>query len=124
NKKIAIIKGEGGRPWLIDTLLEKGAWVTPIIAYRRQLPTATSQPCVQRLTEQCIDVVVATSNETLKNMLLWVGKMNQSMVLSLPVVVASERVAQFAKTLGFKTILQATNASDDSVLDVLLQWKG
>lgn len=118
-QKIALIQGEEGRTLLRDTLTARGANVTTIAVYRRVLPASDPAPIIQKLHEKALDVIISTSNESLVNLKALIGVENAAYLLSVPLVVVSDRTKTFAKNLGFNTILQADEVSDEAILAVL-----
>jgi uroporphyrinogen-III synthase len=120
-KKIAVVRGEGGRELLINTLLARGAMVTSIIAYQRQLPQTDVEEYVKLLKAGVIDSVVSTSNDSLQNLFCMLGEENKLYLQALPLLVVSERIATCARALGFKKIIVAANARDESILEALVQ---
>ncbi len=109
-QRIAIIKGEGGRPLLADTLRARGAIVTELIAYRRVLPDVT-------FPSQQIDAIIATSLTGIENLL----QLMDPALRTVPLVVISPRLVEAARALGFKHILLAANASHDAIMAVLIE---
>ncbi|MDH5232142.1 MAG: uroporphyrinogen-III synthase, partial [Gammaproteobacteria bacterium] len=121
-KHIIIFKGTGGRELLIDTLKQRGASVHSFDCYSRNKPTSDSSEVSQQLKKQAIDFVVCTSNEGLDNLVDLIDVDNQESLFATKLVVLSERGAGHAKTLGFETIIQAHEASDRGIQQILIQW--
>lgn len=117
NKKIAILRAETGRELIKDVLTKRGALVDNVIAYRRAIPTLDVRPCKALLDEHKVDIIIATSNEIVKNLVTLVG------VQPVPLLVISERIFEFAKSLGFNSIFLAKNASHDAMMAELLKQK-
>jgi len=118
-KKITIVCGEGGRELLANTLTARGAWVSLLIAYRRALPEIDVNYYLHLLEERQLDAVVCTSGEGLKNLQTLLGEAAQPYLLSLPLVVVSERMQALAQSVGFKIIVLAKNASHEAILEAL-----
>lgn len=110
-QKIAIVKGEGGREWLVDTLRQRGALVTEINVYRRQLPNVTLS-----LATTCPEVMVATSYEAVRNLKTLAGENQWAQLKTIPLVVVSERIKILAHNLGFQTIWVTFEASNAAIL--------
>jgi len=118
-KKIAIISGEGGREFLENTLIKRGAAVTKMVAYKR-CPPKDPAVFLQLLKSHSIDIIVLTSNQGLENLEKCVIPDKQEELLhSIRILVVSERIAKYAEELGFKKIILAKNASNESILDAL-----
>ena len=117
-KKIAIIKGEGGREYLADELVNRGADVTPIIAYRRALPVCNVDKYLEMLHREAIDVIICTSAEGLQNLKILLNAA-WSNLQKISILVISPAMQVRAKELGFEKIVLAKNASHDAVLGVI-----
>jgi uroporphyrinogen-III synthase len=114
---VIVFRGEGGRTLLGDTLTSRGANVVYAEMYRRAKPEPESDS-EQKL--QHADVVSATSNEGLLNLLDMVN--DKTLLRSLPLIVPGGRCEQMAKMLGFKSIVVADNATDNATFDALKAW--
>jgi len=116
-QSIAIIRGEGGRTLLGDTLQQRGAQVDYISVYRRVCPVNDIEPLLQDNNQ--IDWVVLTSVESLKN---WLRLTNGHPALDkVALLLGSERILQVAKQLGYVGVLQCSeDPSDESVYARLL----
>jgi uroporphyrinogen-III synthase len=117
-KRIAIIKGEGGREILSDTLKARGAVVTEIIVYRRCMTNLSAQPYLDLLAEQKIDRIICTSNQILE----YVKKLLQEewdQLKRIPLIVVSERMQKKAQQEGFEHIVLAKNASINAMITIL-----
>lgn len=122
-KKIGLVKGEGGREVLEETLASRGATVTPFIAYRRGLPVVDSAPYAKLFREHKINVIVAASFESLTNLKKLLGSDHWAELSLVPVIVNSARLKALAEESGFKTLLLARNASHNAIIETLSQEK-
>ncbi len=105
-----IVKGQGGRTLINDTLLERGAIVDEIEVYKRKLPDFSIQ---QALKEAHCDNTgwIITSGEALTNLYRILG------LASYPkhrvkVIISSDRLAHEADMKGFEIIAQSEGASE------------
>lgn len=121
SKKIALIKGAGGRELLAEELSARGARVTSIIVYQRCLPQIVIEDYISLLPE--IDIIVCTSNEIMKNLKILFQEKGWDELSSIPLAVVSERMVHYANKLGFKKIILAKNASHDAIISILAQEK-
>lgn len=113
-QRILLVKGEGGRELLQQTLTARGAKVDSIELYKRQPCRYTEAELITRVGTAC-DAVILTSGEALTayhTLGLW-----PQATLFLP----SERVAQQAKRLGYTEIVVADGASDLAMLSAIEQ---
>ncbi|MCM2131507.1 uroporphyrinogen-III synthase [Larsenimonas rhizosphaerae] len=108
--RILLAGGQGGRPLLHETLMQRGASVDTLALYRRQLhePELTHQ---HLLSEGRFSALVLTSAEQLEHLLVWCDRQT----FSRPLVVSSERLATLAYTHGFDTVMVAGDASPNAL---------
>jgi len=119
-KRVVILRGNGGREHLHDTLLARGAVVDYVEVYRRACPEIDPQLMRSLLQPGTLDVVTVTSNETLQNLYTMAGVDGQPLLRALPLVVASERQAVLARELGFEhAAVVAENAGDAALVEAL-----
>ncbi len=104
----ALIQGEGGRPFLGEMLSKRGAIVTRLHVYRRQLPEVN----VDFVQASKIDIIVTTSNDILQNL----TKLFGPTLCHVPTLVISEKMYDVAKAMGFQKIFIAKNASTDAIM--------
>jgi uroporphyrinogen-III synthase len=113
--RVLIVRGEGGRTLMRDTLAGRGAEVVYAEVYRRVLPSSDVDALVARWDEQ-VAVTMATSDEALRNLLTLVGPAGRAALLATPLVVVAERTADLARQLGFGEVGVAARADDESIL--------
>jgi uroporphyrinogen-III synthase len=121
-KGIVIFRGEGGREVLGETLRARGARVGQAMVYRRSKPAFCPDDLLQYWTRGEIQAVIATSNESLQNLLAMVGAAGRPWLLATPLVVVSERARSLALQLGFnRPPLLTREASDTAIVEALLK---
>jgi len=120
-RSVVIIRGEGGRPLLGDSLRARGAKVGYAEVYRRLRPATDPAPLLGRWDDE-VDIVTATSAEVLDNLVAMLGEAGWPRLRSTPLVVISERMAERANGLGFRQVLLASGADDASLLRSLCDW--
>jgi uroporphyrinogen-III synthase len=109
-----LLRGEGGRELIAQTLTARGAIVDSCELYRRFIPVQNAprlQACLP-----AIDGIVINSGESLENFLSLAGDIN---VAGKVLVVPGSRVAEAARRAGFQHIIVAANATDAAILDVM-----
>ena len=116
-QNIVIFRGEGGRPLLADTLRERGARVTYADIYRRALPVSEH---LQTTQLSGLHAVCVTSNQSLENLILLCD--DAALLKTLPLFVPGHRCADLARALGFAAVHIASSATDDAMLDALVEW--
>lgn len=115
--KVAILRGNGGRELLGDTLKARGALVGYVTCYERSKPTLDADSVLQADPH----AVNVTSSEALGN--LWQGltQTDQTRFASLPLFVPHARIAELARQQGWENVI-LTEAGDDGLLAALVAW--
>ena len=121
-KSVFILRGNGGRELLHDTLHERGALVEQIEVYRRGLPQrAAGTDNLLRNWTQLVDVVTASSQAILDNLFTLLGDDGAQRLRETPLVVVSRRVAEHAVERGCGIIYVAASARDLDVVETLCE---
>ena len=118
-KKIVIVRGKGGRELLADTLIARGATISYIEVYERCIATPSREQCDAALLA---DTIVCTSVAGVTN-LQQLLKNNIETVLIKPLIVLSERIKQHALSLGFKQVDVSADASDQKIMQRLMEME-
>lgn len=118
-KRILILRGNGGRELLAETLRERGAEVDYAEVYRREKPPADTAGA-DWLDKT--DIISVTSSEALQNLVELTPASEHQRLFEKPLVVVSERTATLARKLGFTRALLAPRAGDDAIVDTIAQW--
>ncbi len=122
--RILVVRGEGGRQLLGDTLSKRGARVTYAEAYRRALPAVNGGGLADRGKNGGIDTIVITSVEGFENLFTMLGKGSAVWLKEAGYVVISERLAVHARALGIKNqAVIAARADDEALLEALVRWR-
>ncbi|QRX83186.1 uroporphyrinogen-III synthase [Glaciimonas sp. PAMC28666] len=126
-KRVLIVRGDGGRELLADTLRANGVEVWPLAAYRRQAPEMT--PAVSTQLQHLLmseNDWIVTSSEALRNLMQMVSALKNVTQTDTNVVkmqhknllVPHARIADTAHALGFTTVT-LTGSGDGRLLDAL-----
>ena len=119
---VFILRGNGGRELLADTLAERGADVRQVEVYRRQLPQRqTAAANLVRSWSQLVQVVTATSNAILDNLFTLLGDAGAAQLRATPLVVVSQRMAEHAVGRGCEIVYVANSARDADLLAALCE---
>lgn len=121
-KDIVIFRGEGGRELLADTLRQRGAHVEYAEVYRRMKPDVDASAVQQAGEAGKIHIITITSNESLLNLCDMVGGRGRHWLHKTPLVVISQRTAELAREMGFKTVIIANHTSDEGLVDAIKEW--
>ena len=116
-----IVRGEGGRELLAQTLRERGAKVDYLEVYTRVKPCLDTREVETYLLNKSLAAVVIYSGDALHNLVKILAKQEIiTNLLNVPLVVISARVQAIAKNIGFKKIIVADQASDAAMINALL----
>ncbi|MDE2905885.1 MAG: uroporphyrinogen-III synthase [Acidobacteriota bacterium] len=115
---VAVVKGEGGRDLLARELGSRGAEVLEANVYRRRAPERIAQMLGE--VRESIDVVTATSAETLEN-LLDAAPWTASWLARRTVVTVSERVAGVARARNLSQVAVARGADAASIVEATVR---
>ena len=121
-KKIGIVRGQGGRELLADTLRERGAIVDYFEAYIRAPIDYERVAFCQKLQSAGVNVLTVSSGESLDRLTGLLAD-NREMMQQLSLIVPSQRVGEQAAGAGYEQVHNAGGAdllSFVSALDELL----
>lgn len=128
NHKIAILRGNGGRKMLGDTLRDRAAQVRYINTYQRTIPDDEQlENRIQELITHVKNIdsmcVTITSEASLTNFLTLLGTHAATWLNNSQLIVINERLVSIAQQLGFKKqAIVALNASDQALADSVANW--
>jgi uroporphyrinogen-III synthase len=121
-KRVLIFRGSGGRPLLGESLRARGAQVRYAEVYRRARPKVDVTPLIAPWDQGQIGVVITTSVEGLRNLLMMMEQ-RRDLLLRTPMLVMSERLAGLVRTLaGARPPIVATEPSDEGLITALRAW--
>jgi len=122
-KRILILKGEGGRKLLADTLADRGANVSYANLYRRMLPTEAEQQFAAIKQNEKVDVIVLTSGEGIANLLALAGETSRTWLCSMTWLVIHPRLMDVARQAGYgNDIIVSDGPGDEDIMQCLRQW--
>lgn len=119
-KKALIIRGLGGRETLASGLRKRGCHVDYAELYGRCLPAHPRSWLQHALEDQPPDAIVISSAEAMDN-LKSLYKDWYPPWQSLPLYVASPRLAEQARHAGFQQVVQMAGATDAALIAGLLR---
>ena len=120
-KRVAIIRGEGGRDLLKSTLSLRGASVDYIDVYRRICPAHDLLPLLKFQQGGQLDIIALTSAESLRNLFTLAG--GAAWLDGVALLLGSERMQLALKeTTHHGPVHLAADPSDDSMYQALLDW--
>lgn len=116
-QKILIMAGEGGRSKLEKSLIERGAQVNHLPLYSRNKIDYVAEQVAE--AESC-EVILITSGEGLENLVDTLSQHDTNWFNKL-IITPSQRVTDIALQLGWKNVVNANGADDDSLYATLTQ---
>lgn len=122
-KKVLLVKGQGGRDLIRDTVTMRGAKVTELPLYQRQPAMTQADALVTALSEP-LDVIQVASGDSFLNMIAMLkGRIDPNRLPSLTCrwLVPSTRVAQIMQAQGIPStnICVCNGASNEAVVSVV-----
>lgn len=121
--KIIIFRGQGGNELLAEQLSKRGATVQYAEVYRRVCPVYDDDFIDRIWSPNKPDIIVATSNTGLVNLLHLMKQQQRALLLATQLVIMGERMLNCATTIGFRQQpVIAEESSDKGILNSIIQW--
>lgn len=117
-RRVLIVRGEGGRALLGDTLASRGARIDYAECYRRRLPAADPAPLLAQWATGAVHAVTFFSAESVANFAKLVGA---DRLRDTPVFVSHQRVARAAAQQGARAAIVA-GPGDAEMLERLVAY--
>jgi uroporphyrinogen-III synthase len=126
-RRILIIKGSGGRPFLEQELTQRGARVVTTDVYQR-VPATPSPAALTALlgsfNAEAVQVITATSLEIANNLLAIATPALRGEFERVHWLVPGDRVAAGVRELGVSApLLAAASADDHDLVAALVRWR-
>jgi len=124
DKRILIVRGKGGSEVLRNKLGKEN--VVDYLEVYERVPCDVSSlhiESLERFMDNSVGIVMANSIGSLRNIYQLISNIRQyhlEEILQRPIVVLSNRIKEYAETLGFININVAKSQSDEGVLRALL----
>lgn len=119
-KKVLIVRGNGGREELADTLRLRGAQVDALTVYHRS-PPEDSESLVSLLHDSPLDALTISSSEGLRNLAGLLDTASHDDLRRKPVFVPHQRIADVASELGWQEIV-LTRPADAGIIEALCAY--
>ncbi|MEH0874509.1 uroporphyrinogen-III synthase [Pectobacterium cacticida] len=119
-KRALLLRGNGGRELLRETLTERGVQVSCCECYQRRMVHYDGAEQSQHWRQIGVDKLVITSGEMLQRIYTLVPDYYRaSWLLGCRLIVVSDRLAEQARRLGWLDIRVADNADNDALIRAL-----
>tara|TARA_Y100001956_G_C4127714_1_gene191265 strand:- start:3282 stop:4025 length:744 start_codon:yes stop_codon:yes gene_type:complete len=119
DKKIVILRGNGGRELIYDTLITRGATVEYVETYKRENIAFRSDLLVPIWQDKQITQLVITSSGQLEYFVAQLSASDMVWLKTLQLYVPSKRIVQEALKLGFEKVINTYSASNKDLLATL-----
>jgi uroporphyrinogen-III synthase len=113
-RAVLILRGDGGRELLAETLRARGARVECVACYRRASPTDGAF-VVSLLRNNALDAISLSSSEGLRNLMKLLDTGSREKLARLPMFVPHQRIADEAARLGLCRVV-LTGAADSGLV--------
>ena len=124
NQQVLIMRGQGGRTYLGESLQQRGARVNYCELYERQIPDTIDDNKIREFTHStALPVAIVHSGETLNNLCAVLSVDDLHWFKEQLLLVPGERVAQQARLMGFQLLIIAENATHESMIEALNGWR-
>lgn len=119
-QRVLILRGDGGRELLGDTLAARGAQVDYVACYRRVRPQTDPAPLLQAWVQDGVHATVVTSSEGLRNLFVMLGKPGAALLQYTPLLAPHPRIVAVAREFGCREVIE-TAPGDDGLMEALLR---
>ena len=120
-KRVLIVRGQGGRAALGETLASRGAQVEYAECYRRARPQADATALLASWARGAVDAVTVNSAEALDNLAALLGEAGAARLRDTPLFVPHARVAAAAQRVGARQAIVA-GAADEQMFERLVAY--
>ena len=115
-KRILILRGKGGREFLADSLIDRGAIVDYYQPYQRVVIENVDYNLIKKCQQKKINGAIITSIELVNQLVCLCDDVNDSWLRSITIYSASQRIADHAQTLGFHKTKVLSGISDQNII--------
>lgn len=116
--KVLILRGDGGREHIAETLRSRGVQVDSLELYRRHLPDYPARVLPERVRAERLNGLVVSSGQGLQSLRELAGDAWPELA-ELPLFVPSPRVAELARQMGAERITDCRGAGTAALLAAL-----
>ena len=122
-RRVLILRGDGGRELLADTLRERGASVEYVTCYRRFCPDNDPAQLLDPVARGKVDGLLLTSSEGVRNLRQMLGADGLAALCAVTVFASHPRIVAQAREAGFTHVVE-TPAGDDGLMQTLVNHFG
>ncbi|MEL6116671.1 uroporphyrinogen-III synthase [Photobacterium sp. SP02] len=118
-RNVLILRGNGGRELIFETLAERQAHVSYCETYARHWLALNGAVLSQQWQQQNVDSLVVTSGQQLEYLYRLMPAQAKPWLMTCHLLVPSERIARQARDIGFRHITTVGSASNATLLATL-----
>ncbi|MGR3807276.1 uroporphyrinogen-III synthase [Pasteurella testudinis DSM 23072] len=123
NKKVLVLRGNGGRELFRQQAEARGASVEVVECYQRIPKEYDNIQQISVWKRAGISTIVVTSQEILRYLVEFVPKNDHNWLTQCHLITISPRITRLAKEYGWQHISQTVRADNAAILDTLLSLK-
>jgi uroporphyrinogen-III synthase len=116
-KRVMILRGDGGRELLGDTLKSRDATVEYVTCYLRSKPDVDAGALLNTAPQ----AITVTSSEALSYLWEMLEEAGRTRLAAVPLFVPHERIAKAARQQGWQQVT-VTESGDDGMMSGLIAW--
>ncbi len=116
--QVLLLRGEGGRDLLVETLSARGARVEVLELYRRQCPQYPAGQVLETLAAERLNAIMVSSGQGFAHLQACAGA-DWPVVRRYPLLVPSARVAELARASGCPRVIECQGASAGALIATL-----
>ncbi len=105
-QRVLIVRGSGGREWLLDALTARGIAVQAVASYARVRGSVDSAPLRQLAAEHALDAITVTSSEGGENLMAMLGVDAVAVVNQVPLFVPHPRITARMRGLDCTNVIE------------------
>lgn len=119
-RRVLILRGDGGREYLRDALLARGAQVDYLEVYRCVQPETDPAALLGQWQAGTIDAVLVASTDSLEKLVAIIGTLGLALLRATPLIVGNARTRERARELGLDgAVAVAADATDAAMVEAL-----
>ncbi|TDQ39340.1 uroporphyrinogen-III synthase [Thiopseudomonas denitrificans] len=116
--RVLVVRADQGREFLAQSMAARGIIVDFLPLYQRFMPEYPDGVLLQAVSEHALNGLVVSSEQGLHNLIRLAGP-DWATLCRLPLFVPSPRVAQTARDLGARQVIDCQGASNQALLAAL-----
>ena len=105
-QRVLIVRGEGGREWLLDHLAKRGVTVRAVASYKRVRGSADATPLLRLAAAKQLAAITVTSSEGGENLMAMLGPDAAAAINGVPMFVPHPRIAARMRALDCTQVVE------------------